>query len=154
MADGFAEINPGTLGAKVKGDTDASGHFWQYVKAAWGGSGTQKHVDDVAGNRLPMAAREGLASTVPVTFTQNVTASAVALTANACRTQRLENIGTGSVFIGPSGVTVATGYRLLPGQVFPPSGRLEFDNFNRIFVIAAQGHTAEEPRQVQCFGEV
>lgn len=66
---------------------------------------------------------------------QAVTASAVALATNTCKSITVKALaGNGiNVYVGPTGVTTATGFELAPGD----SVSLPVTNTNLVFVIAA-----------------
>jgi hypothetical protein len=66
---------------------------------------------------------------------QAVTGTAAALATNACRKALIKALAanTINVYVGPSGVTIATGFELAPGE----SVSLDISNTNLAFVIAS-----------------
>lgn len=66
---------------------------------------------------------------------QAVTASAVALVSNACRKVTIKALQGNNIaiYVGPSGVSISTGYELGPGE----STTIELSNTNLVFVIAS-----------------
>jgi hypothetical protein len=66
-----------------------------------------------------------------------VTASAVALAANACKSVTVKALvgNTANVYAGPAGITIATGYELAPGD----SITMALANTSALYLIAAAG---------------
>lgn len=147
-----SQVTPGTIaetkvtivGGKTNDGTP------QYREIPEGAGGRSVIVEGIAGGTKVPVDGSGvtqpvsIAATLPVQIVgsgtllsgqQAVTASAVALTSNACKAVTVKALvgNTINVYVGPSGITTGTGYELAPGDTisFP------ITNTNLIFVIAS-----------------
>lgn len=128
-----------TLNAGSGGDTfstdDIGGIKHQRVKVEWGADGVANETDDASGKRLPVKVSEIAGAGSLFSGQQAVTASAVALPSNAARRVTVKALmgNVIPVFVGPSGITISTGFELAPNQ----SIVLDVSNSNLLFVIAS-----------------
>jgi len=134
MADDIT-ANPGVGGAIFATDEIAGRHFPR-EKIAWGVDGVAVDTADAAGARFPVKIGEGLGATAVVAGQQTIGVGEVALATATARRFRIRALigNTGTIFLGPTGVTTATGYPLEAGDVTPP---LELSNLNVVKAIAS-----------------
>lgn len=123
-----------TLNAMTGGDTiaadDIGGIKWQRMKAAWGADGVATDVS--AATPLPVTLAP--AGTVG-TDTLTAALTAAALNNHPClgATIRAGSTNTGTVYIGGTGVTTATGFPLTAGEALS----LDVTNTNTVYVVGA-----------------
>jgi hypothetical protein len=134
MADNVT-ASPGSGGAVFATDDIGSVH-WPFAKQAWGPRDSANEVDDAAGKRLPVKLGEGLGASSVVAGQVAVGTSEVSMATATARRFRVRALltNTATVYLGPTGVTTATGYPLEPGDVFPHP--LELSNLNVLKAIA------------------
>lgn len=133
---GTVTANAGTGNFNVVGTGTAGTPATGVVSVQGIASGTALSVS------LASGATVNIFSSVAGTAQQAVTASAVALPNTACKTAVVKNddASTQDIFLGASGVTTSTGFRLKAGQ----SITVNISNTDAIFVIAAStGATAD-----------
>lgn len=114
---------------------------WPFAKLAWGPLDTANVVEDAAGKRIPVKVGDGLAAAAVVAGQVSVGTSEMPLATATARRFRIRALvgNTVPVYLGPTGVTTATGYPLEPGDVTPP---LELSNLNVVKAVAgAAGQT-------------
>jgi hypothetical protein len=133
-----ASLQVGT-GPPFAADLDAGSAYWPYAKLAWGASGTQNEVADASGKRLPVKIGEGLSAAAVVSGQVGVTGAEAALPNVTVRRVKLRslltNTMTNPIYIGPTGVSAATGFPLFPGDTI----ELELSNLNVVHAFVASG---------------
>ena len=117
-------------------DGDGTGRH-PYSKLEWGAHGTQKQVDDTAGNRLPVKVGDGLGAGSVVSGQGSLSGVEAALPTATARRFRLKahTDNTDVIYLGPTGVTTANGYPLWPGDLID----VEISNLNVIHAIVGSG---------------
>jgi len=114
--------------------------YWPYAKTAFGPSGTQTEVADSAGARLPVKVGEGFSAASVVAGQVTVTGAEAALPTDTARRFKiralLTNTMTNPIYLGPAGVTAATGFPLFPGDTLPDT---ELSNLNVVHAFVASG---------------
>jgi len=129
--------NPGVGGAIFATD-EIAGRHCPREKIAWGVDGVAVDTADANGARFPVKIGEGLGATAVVAGQATVTGAESALSSAVARRVRIRALigNTDTVYLGPTGVTAATGYPLEPGDLTPP---LELSNLNVVHAFTPTG---------------
>lgn len=135
MADNF-ETDAGT-GGKIFASDDISSVDWPYAKLAFGPRNTAHEVEDAAAKRIPVKIGDGLGAGAVVAGQVSLSGAEAALTSIAARRFRVRALleNTDTIYLGPTGVTVGTGYPLEPGDIM----EFQVSNLNVVHAIVAGG---------------
>jgi hypothetical protein len=142
MADNFQTESVSVAGKSFASDEVVAGPTggtvdYPLTKLALGALNTAVLVEDVAGARIPVKVGEGLSAASVVAGQISLSGVMVALTTVAARRFRLKAAtdNTDTIYLGPTGVTTANGFGLLPGDLL----EVEVSNLNVIFAIVGSG---------------